>query len=132
MFISFSVGLEHEYYWSLCIWDWGFLSLVLTSSYFDPAAGNPQKCSRSCGRCDIRTYHLHVCGCGGREHVGIQNLPKDSCYRRRLALPMLLPVLLFLSSSMSLNPRLTWFFKSPEMLSLTFCVIQKIILLIRL
>lgn len=99
VYYTFSWVLGHEYYWSIYVCIWVFHSLVLTSSYFNPAAGNPQKRSRSCGRCNIRTYHLHICGCGGREHVGIQNLPKDSRHRRRLALPMLLFVLLFLSPS---------------------------------
>lgn len=91
---------------------------------FDLAAGNPQECTWSSGRCDTWAHHLHVCGCGGREHAGIQNLPTHCCYCRRLAISMLLRIIVFLSSSIRVNcmiySRLTWFFKGFQMLY-TFC-----------
>ena len=60
------------------------------------AAGDPQKCCRSCYRSNLGAHHLHIDRGGGRQHAGLQDISGHGRNHRRPPLPWVLSFVVFL------------------------------------
>ncbi|KAH7571360.1 hypothetical protein JRO89_XS04G0028900 [Xanthoceras sorbifolium] len=81
--------------------EWGDRSQIATIAMICSLHAAPRNTQKRCWSrnwSNNRTHNLYISGCGRRKHASIQDLTRHSCHNRRLALPLLFTLFIFLSS----------------------------------
>ncbi|URE23627.1 hypothetical protein MUK42_17477 [Musa troglodytarum] len=76
--------------------EWGDRSQIATIAHV--AAGNSQERNWSCRRRNFGSHNMYNISSGGREHAGIQNITKDSCYHWRPSVSGVFLIIILLPS----------------------------------